>query len=114
MPSRPSGAGSDLVYASRPRRVGTAKGLPGAQPSRRGRSPRSRVVAPGFPGNRLDVAPERHDHRRMDSGRSLMVVVAHPDDDAYGMAGTVALHADDPGFRYVLVHATDGAAGDIH
>ena len=50
----------------------------------------------------------------MDSGRSLMVVVAHPDDDAYGMAGTVALHADDPGFRYVLVHATDGAAGDIH
>lgn len=49
----------------------------------------------------------------MDSGRSLMVVVAHPDDDAYGMAGTVALHTDDPGFRYVLVHATDGAAGDI-
>ena len=49
----------------------------------------------------------------MDSGRSLMVVVAHPDDDAYGMAGTVALHADDPGFHYVLVHATDGAAGDI-
>ena len=50
----------------------------------------------------------------MGSGRSLMVVVAHPDDDAYGMAGTVALHADDSGFRYVLVHATDGAAGDIH
>jgi len=50
----------------------------------------------------------------MASGLSLMVVVAHPDDDAYGMAGTVALHADDPGFRYVLVHATDGAAGDIH
>jgi LmbE family N-acetylglucosaminyl deacetylase len=46
--------------------------------------------------------------------RSLMLVAAHPDDDAYGMAGTVALHADDPGFRFVLVHATDGAAGDIH
>jgi LmbE family N-acetylglucosaminyl deacetylase len=29
------------------------------------------------------------------------------------MAGTVALHADDPGFRFVLAHATDGAAGDI-
>ena len=42
-----------------------------------------------------------------------MMVVAHPDDDAYGLAGTVALHADDPGFRFVLVHATDGAAGDI-
>jgi LmbE family N-acetylglucosaminyl deacetylase len=42
-----------------------------------------------------------------------MLVVAHPDDDAYGMAGTVALHAADPGFRFVLVHATDGAAGEI-
>jgi LmbE family N-acetylglucosaminyl deacetylase len=44
---------------------------------------------------------------------TLALVVAHPDDDAYGVAGTVALHADDPGFRYVLVHATDGAAGEI-
>ena len=42
-----------------------------------------------------------------------MLVVAHPDDDAYGMAGTVALHQHDPGFRFVLVHATDGAAGEI-
>jgi LmbE family N-acetylglucosaminyl deacetylase len=42
-----------------------------------------------------------------------MLVVAHPDDDAYGMAGTVAMHAADPGFRFVLVHATDGAAGEI-
>jgi LmbE family N-acetylglucosaminyl deacetylase len=45
--------------------------------------------------------------------RTLMLVVAHPDDDAYGMAGTVALHAADAGFRFVLVHATDGAAGEI-
>lgn len=43
-----------------------------------------------------------------------MMVAAHPDDDAYGMAGTVALHAHDPGFRFVLVHATDGGAGEIH
>lgn len=50
----------------------------------------------------------------MDAGLSLMLVVAHPDDDGYGMAGTVALHGNDPGFRFVLVHATDGAAGDIH
>lgn len=41
------------------------------------------------------------------------MVVAHPDDDAYGIAGTVALHADDPEFRFVLVHATDGEGGDI-
>jgi LmbE family N-acetylglucosaminyl deacetylase len=45
--------------------------------------------------------------------RTLVLVVAHPDDDAYGMAGTVALHAAEPDFRFVLVHATDGGAGDI-
>ncbi len=49
----------------------------------------------------------------MTDRRVLALVVAHPDDDAYGLAGTVALHADDPAFRYVLVHATDGAKGDI-
>ena len=30
---------------------------------------------------------------------TLAVVVAHPDDDAYGIAGTVALHLDDETFR---------------
>ncbi|MDQ3938414.1 MAG: PIG-L family deacetylase [Chloroflexota bacterium] len=45
--------------------------------------------------------------------RTVALVVAHPDDDAYGIAGTVALHAADPDFRFVLVHATDGEAGDI-
>lgn len=49
----------------------------------------------------------------MAEGLSLAVVMAHPDDDAYGFAGMVALHADDPGFRFVLVHATDGGMGDI-
>lgn len=39
--------------------------------------------------------------------------MAHPDDDAYGIAGTAALHGDDPDFRFVLVHATDGGAGEI-
>jgi LmbE family N-acetylglucosaminyl deacetylase len=48
----------------------------------------------------------------MRNGRTLVFVVAHPD-DAHGMAGTVALQAADRGFRYVLVHATDGGAGDI-
>jgi LmbE family N-acetylglucosaminyl deacetylase len=46
-------------------------------------------------------------------GRRLMGVVAHPDDDAYGLAALVALYGDDPGFRFVLVHATDGEAGGI-
>jgi len=45
--------------------------------------------------------------------RVLALVVAHPDDDAYGLAGTVALHDRDPAFRFVLVHATDGGKGDI-
>jgi LmbE family N-acetylglucosaminyl deacetylase len=40
------------------------------------------------------------------SRRVLALVVAHPDDDAYGLAGTVALHADDPAFRFGLIHAT--------
>ncbi len=47
------------------------------------------------------------------AGRTLAAVVAHPDDDAYGVAGIVALHAADPRFRFVLVHATDGDAGSI-
>src|SRR5439155_2996270 len=33
--------------------------------------------------------------------------------DTFGCAGTVALHADDPGFRFVLIHATSGEAGMI-
>ena len=45
--------------------------------------------------------------------RRLAVVVAHPDDDTFGCSGTVALHADDPAFRFVLIHATNGAAGQI-
>ncbi len=45
--------------------------------------------------------------------RTFAVVVAHPDDDAYGVAGSVALHASDEGFRFVLIHATDGGAGDL-
>ena len=44
---------------------------------------------------------------------TLALVVAHPDDDAFGWAGSVALHAADPDFRFVLIHATDGGAGDI-
>lgn len=44
---------------------------------------------------------------------TLVAVFAHPDDDAYGLAGSVALHADEPDFRFVLVHATEGEAGDI-
>ena len=45
--------------------------------------------------------------------RVFAVVVAHPDDEAFSWAGTVALHADDPEFRFVLIHATRGEAGDI-
>ncbi|MCB5272668.1 Mycothiol S-conjugate amidase [Arthrobacter sp. SO5] len=44
---------------------------------------------------------------------SVAVVMAHPDDDAYGLAGSVALHARNPEFRFILIHATDGGAGEI-
>ena len=50
---------------------------------------------------------------RMNEPHSIAVIVAHPDDDAYGCSGSIALHEDDPGFRFILVLATDGAAGQI-
>ena len=49
----------------------------------------------------------------MARNRTLACVFAHPDDDAYGVAGSVALHADEEDFRFVLVHATYGEQGDI-
>jgi len=49
----------------------------------------------------------------MPRNRTLALVVAHPDDDAYAIAGSVGLHAAEPDFRFVLVHATDGEAGEI-
>ena len=49
----------------------------------------------------------------MNEPHSLAVVVAHPDDDAYGCAGSIALHEKDEGFRFCLVLATDGGAGQI-
>ena len=49
----------------------------------------------------------------MPRNRTLACVFAHPDDDAYGGAGSVALHADESDFRFVLVHATFGEQGDL-
>jgi LmbE family N-acetylglucosaminyl deacetylase len=43
----------------------------------------------------------------------LAAVFAHPDDDAFGITGTVALHADDPDFAFSLVLATSGEGGMI-
>lgn len=45
--------------------------------------------------------------------KRLAVVVAHPDDDTYACAATVARYAEDPTFRFALVHATSGEAGEI-
>jgi LmbE family N-acetylglucosaminyl deacetylase len=45
--------------------------------------------------------------------RTLACVFAHPDDDGYGVAGGVGLHASEPDFRFVLIHATFGGHGDI-
>jgi LmbE family N-acetylglucosaminyl deacetylase len=43
----------------------------------------------------------------------LTAVVAHPDDDTFACAGSVALHADEPELRFSLVHVTSGEAGMI-
>jgi N-acetyl-1-D-myo-inositol-2-amino-2-deoxy-alpha-D-glucopyranoside deacetylase len=43
----------------------------------------------------------------------MAFVVAHPDDDVMGASGLMALHRDDQDLRFVLVHATDGEAGQI-
>jgi LmbE family N-acetylglucosaminyl deacetylase len=45
--------------------------------------------------------------------RGFAAFVAHPDDDAFGITGTVARHAGDPEFRFSLVLATSGEAGMI-
>ena len=45
--------------------------------------------------------------------RGFAAFLAHPDDDAFGITGTVALHADDRAFRFTLVLATSGEAGMI-
>ncbi|MBY5162762.1 PIG-L deacetylase family protein [Salsipaludibacter albus] len=55
-----------------------------------------------------DRGPGAHDGRRV-----LAFVAAHPDDDVMGVVGIVAGLRDDPGLRFVLVHATDGEAGEI-
>lgn len=49
----------------------------------------------------------------MSRNRTLALVVAHPDDDVYAVAGSVSLHAAEADFRFVLVHATAGEAGEI-
>jgi LmbE family N-acetylglucosaminyl deacetylase len=43
----------------------------------------------------------------------LALVVAHPDDDTFGASGSVALHAQDPGFHLTVVHVTSGDKGEI-
>lgn len=44
---------------------------------------------------------------------ALAVVVAHPDDDTFGVTGTAALHDHDPAFELTAVLLTSGDAGEI-
>jgi LmbE family N-acetylglucosaminyl deacetylase len=45
--------------------------------------------------------------------RVVLFSVAHPDDDVMGASGLIALHREDRDLRFVLLHATDGEAGEI-
>jgi LmbE family N-acetylglucosaminyl deacetylase len=40
-------------------------------------------------------------------------VFAHPDDDTYGVGGSLALHADDPELQITVIMTTSGDAGRI-
>ena len=44
--------------------------------------------------------------------KSLLVVLAHPDDESFGMGGTLALYASQ-GVEVRLVCATRGEAGEV-
>jgi LmbE family N-acetylglucosaminyl deacetylase len=44
---------------------------------------------------------------------TLMAVFAHPDDESFGIGGTLARYGADPEVRVVLVCATRGEAGEI-
>lgn len=44
---------------------------------------------------------------------TLMAVFAHPDDETFGIGGTMARYGADPDVRVVLVTATRGEAGEI-
>ncbi len=46
------------------------------------------------------------------NNRSIMAVVAHPDDESYGIGGTLARYSAEGADVYVVV-ATDGAAGSV-
>jgi len=49
----------------------------------------------------------------VDGQLKLMAVFAHPDDESFGIGGTLARYGSDPGVRVVLVCATRGEAGEI-
>lgn len=48
----------------------------------------------------------------MSGGRTLLTVMAHPDDESFGMGGTLAKYARE-GVEVHVVIATDGAAGSM-
>ena len=64
------------------------------------------------PASQLD-ARARGRRRTISGVPTLLFVAAHPDDEVFGVSRSVAIHAHDPDFRFVLVQATDGEAGEI-
>jgi LmbE family N-acetylglucosaminyl deacetylase len=52
-------------------------------------------------------------HSNSKPSLTLMAVFAHPDDESFGIGGTLARYGTDPQVRVVLVCATRGEAGEI-
>ena len=52
-------------------------------------------------------------HEMETRSHTLMAVFAHPDDESFGIGGTLARYGADPDVRVVLVCATRGEAGEI-
>ncbi len=72
------------------------------------------MTEPNRPNDRPEPAPGRGPNggQQTGTGKALLVAVAHPDDETFGMGGTMA-HFADRGWQVTIVCATRGEVGEI-